>query len=173
MLSSSPATFTISSGSSAAPIPTVIFAFHGYGPVYEIRYSSGPSVTTTTVSGKSSVQLVGHVYRHPNKNENVTWLNLSPVVINFVLTFESVDRILWYDFSNENSDSNCGLNRYCFHIHLSCVGPHAGRLTEPFFFHLLQGFGQINVPASPRETLNKLYQKIWRENLTWISIEHN
>lgn len=42
------------------------FAFRGYGPVYELRYSSGPSATTTTVSGKSRVQLVGHVYRYPN-----------------------------------------------------------------------------------------------------------
>ena len=41
--------------------PVDFFAFHGYGPVNEIQYSSGPSVTTTTVSGKSSVQLVGHV----------------------------------------------------------------------------------------------------------------
>ena len=41
------------------------FAFRGYGPVYEIRYSSGPSATTTTVSGKSRVQLVGHDYRYP------------------------------------------------------------------------------------------------------------
>ena len=41
--------------------PVDFFAFHGYGPVNEIQYPSGPSVTTTTVSGKSSVQLVGHV----------------------------------------------------------------------------------------------------------------